>query len=103
MSRIIILRALLLASALPAASRDDVPEQAPNTWVKHSATPDAPVSPPMGYESPWGYDPHARMLICWGGHNQGGGGEQNAEMWTLNPRTKRRMARAASHPRVDPQ
>jgi hypothetical protein len=71
MSRIMMLRALLLASALPAASRDDVPEQAPNTWVKRSPAPDAPVSPRMGYESSWGYDPCARMLIRWGGHNQG--------------------------------
>jgi hypothetical protein len=89
MSRIIMLRALLLASALSAASRDDVPEQSPNTWVKRSPTPDAPVSPRMGYESSWGYDPRARMLIRWGGHNQGGGGEQNAETWTLDPRTWR--------------
>jgi hypothetical protein len=38
----------------------------------------------LGYESSWGYDPLAKLLIRWGGHNQGGGGEQNAETWTLD-------------------
>jgi hypothetical protein len=79
----------VLAAALPAAARDDAPEQAPHTWVKRSPGPGAPVSPRMGYESSWGYDPRARALIRWGGHNQGGGGEQNAETWTLDPRTWR--------------
>ena len=54
MSRVIRVCAFVLAAALPAAARDDGPEQAPNTWVKRSPGPDAPVSPRMGYESSWG-------------------------------------------------
>jgi hypothetical protein len=33
------------------------------------------------------YDPVAKKVIRWAGHNQGGGGEQNAETWTFDPRT----------------
>lgn len=75
---------LLLLLAPPAA-----PDQPPNTWVKRSPLPGGPPSPRLGYESSWGYDPRARLLIRWGGHNQGGGGEQNAETWTLDPVTAR--------------
>lgn len=63
------------------------PTQAPNTWVKRSPLKDGPVSPGMGYETSLGYDPAARLVIRWGGHNQGGGGEQNAETWTYDPTT----------------
>jgi len=62
-------------------------DQAPNTWVKRSPLPGGPVSPRLGYESTWGYDPIAKVLIRWSGHNQGGGGEQNAETWTFDPVT----------------
>jgi hypothetical protein len=72
---------LLLAATLAAEPL----EQAPNTWVKRSPLPGGPVSPRMGYESTWGYDPIAKVLIRWSGHNQGGGGEQNAETWTFDP------------------
>src|SRR5215469_14782763 len=60
-------------------------QQAPNTWVKRSPVPGGPASPGMGYEASLGYDPVARRVIRWGGHNQGGGGEQNAETWILDP------------------
>src|SRR5262249_14158726 len=53
--------------------------------VKRSPLPAGPTSPRMGYESTVGYDPKAKLLIRWGGHNQGGGGEQNAETWTFDP------------------
>jgi hypothetical protein len=43
----------------------------------------------MGYEASLVYDPHAGRVIRWAGHNQGGGGEQNAETWTLDPATMR--------------
>jgi hypothetical protein len=43
----------------------------------------------MGYEASLAYDPKARALLRWGGHNQGGGGEQNAELWTFDPITAR--------------
>lgn len=61
--------------------------QEPNTWVKRSPLPTAPLSPMLGYEGSFGYDPAAKRLIRWAGHNQGGGGEQNAETWTFDPLT----------------
>src|SRR6266508_521319 len=62
-------------------------EQEANTWVKRSPLKDGPVSPGMGYEASLGYDPQARRILGWGGHNQGGGGEQNAETWVYEPAT----------------
>ncbi len=38
----------------------------------------------MGYECAYGYDPVSRLLVRYGGHNQGGGGEQNSEVWTYD-------------------
>src|SRR5207237_3971975 len=61
--------------------------QAPNTWIKRSPLPSAPLSPGLGYEASFGYDPVAKVVIRWAGHNQGGGGEQNAETWTYEPAT----------------
>jgi hypothetical protein len=84
-------RCLVVAafSLLPAADLRAQPalKQEPNTWVKRSPLKDGPVSPGMGYETSLGYDPKARLVIRWGGHNQGGGGEQNAETWTFDPLT----------------
>jgi hypothetical protein len=77
--------AATIAVAAPPAPRD----QPPNTWVKRSPLPDGPPSPRLGYEASLGYDPKAKVLIRWGGHNQGGGGEQNAETWTFDPVTAR--------------
>lgn len=62
-------------------------DQAPNTWVKRSPLKDAPLSPMLGYEGALAYDPKAKVVIRWAGHNQGGGGEQNAETWTFDPVT----------------
>ena len=75
---------LLGATTLPA---QPVLKQEPNTWVKRSPLAGGPVSPGMGYETSLGYDSRSRLVIRWGGHNQGGGGEQNAETWTLDPLT----------------
>jgi hypothetical protein len=79
-----LLASLFVSVALHAA---DPLAQEPNTWVKRSPTKDGPVSPGMGYETSFGYDPIAKRLIRWGGHNQGGGGEQNAETWVYDPAT----------------
>jgi hypothetical protein len=59
--------------------------QEPNTWVKRSPLAGAPVSPGLGYEAALAYDPLAHRVIRFGGHNQGGGGEQNAETWVFDP------------------
>src|ERR1051325_5370570 len=73
----------VLALPLPAQTLD----QKPNTWVKRSPLPGGPASPGMAYEASFGYDPVAKRVIRWAGHNQGGGGEQNAETWIFDPAT----------------
>ncbi len=62
-------------------------EQQPNTWVKRSPSKDGPPSPGMGYEAALAYDTKHKVVIRWAGHNQGGGGEQNAETWVYDPAT----------------
>lgn len=56
------------------------------TWVKCHPLEGAQgkPSPRMGYEASYGYDGLRRVLIRYGGHNQGGGGEQNSEVWTYD-------------------
>lgn len=55
------------------------------TWVKRHPLPGAKLpSPRLGYETSYGYDPVRKLLIRYGGHNQGGGGEQNSEVWTYD-------------------
>jgi hypothetical protein len=68
-------------------SSSQTQSQEPNTWIKRSPLKDAPRSPSLGYEASFGYDPVAKRVIRWAGHNQGGGGEQNAETWTYDPAT----------------
>src|SRR4051794_3092890 len=85
----VALGALPLCAVAPPPMPGPLAEQPANTWVKRTPLPGGPVSPLLGYESSWGYDPAAKLLIRWGGHNQGGGGEQNAETWTLDPSTGR--------------
>ncbi|MSQ96632.1 MAG: hypothetical protein EXR98_19060 [Gemmataceae bacterium] len=86
--RYILFLALLLTpiGVLNAQSTKNL-DQPPNTWVKRSPLKSAPLSPMLGYEGSFGYDPKAKLLIRWAGHNQGGGGEQNAETWTFDPVT----------------
>src|SRR5437588_763151 len=82
--------ALLLSAAVAGLAPAGGPEpikQESNTWVKRSPLPGAPPSPGMGYETSLAYDPRARLVNRWAGHNQGGGGEQNAELWTFDPVT----------------
>ena len=71
----------------PPVALPSVAEQAPMTWVKRSPREDAPVSPRKGYESSWDWDPFSKRIIRHGGHNQGGGGAQYFETWTLDPLT----------------
>jgi hypothetical protein len=83
-----VVLAIALFALIPSAIRvvaDPPLEQEPNTWVKRSPLKDGPPSPGMGYEAALGYDPAHQRVIRWGGHNQGGGGEQNAETWVLDP------------------
>jgi hypothetical protein len=72
------------------AAEDPAPrEQEPNTWVKRSPVKGGPPSPGMGYEASLAYDPVSHRVLRWGGHNQGGGGEQNAELWAYEPATNK--------------
>jgi len=82
MRTIASLVALVLTSLALAA--EPLPQEA-NTWVKRSPLKDGPPSPGLGYEAALVYDPLHKVVIRWGGHNQGGGGEQNAETWTFEP------------------
>ncbi len=54
-------------------------------WVKHSPKAGAPVSPRLGYEGDCRWIPGIKRLLRYGGHNQGGGGEQGSEVWFYNP------------------
>lgn len=58
-----------------------------NTWVKRTPLEDTPPSPRLGYEGACVWDSKHRVVIRFGGHNQGGGGEQGAEVWTYDPFT----------------
>jgi hypothetical protein len=64
-------------------------ESPPDTWVKRSPLPGGPVSPRLGYEGDCTWIPTHRVLLRYGGHNQGGGGEQHAEVWLYDPPTAR--------------
>lgn len=59
-------------------------EQPTNTWIKRTPLPTSPVSPRLGYEGACVWDRQHQLLVRYGGHNQGGGGEQGAEVWTLD-------------------
>ncbi len=56
-----------------------------NTWVKQTPLEGGPASPRLGYEGACVWDSKHRLLVRYGGHNQGGGGEQGAEVWTYDP------------------
>jgi hypothetical protein len=60
-----------------------------NAWIKRSPLADTPVSPRLGYEGACVWDSRRQLLIRYGGHNQGGGGEQGAEVWTFDLQTAR--------------
>jgi len=78
---------LLVSPSLFADEPPPITSQPANAWVKRSPLPDGPVSPRMGYEGACVWDSRHRLLVRYGGHNQGGGGEQGAEVWTFDPRT----------------
>jgi hypothetical protein len=73
--------------AASAAAQTEPLAQPANTWVKRTPLADTPVSPRLGYEGAVVWDNKHRVLIRYGGHNQGGGGEQGAEVWTYDPLT----------------
>lgn len=74
---------VMLSVAVAAAAEEPHPLL---TWVKRHPQEKAAgkPSPKMGYETTYGYDPLRKTLIRYSGHNQGGGGEQNAEVWSYD-------------------
>src|SRR5438045_2862143 len=75
---------MILASALSTVAADfDL--QPAGTWVKQTPLAATPVSPRLGYEGACVWDSMHRVVIRYGGHNQGGGGEQGSEIWTFDP------------------
>jgi hypothetical protein len=79
--------ALVLALLAPGADPAPLADHPLNTWVKQSPLPGGPPSPGLGYEGSLVWDSKHRKVIRFAGHNQGGGGEQNAETWTFDPAT----------------
>jgi hypothetical protein len=80
---VVLLSLAFLAPCAEPATLD----QAPNTWVKRSPAANTPPSPGLAYEASLVWDGKNRRVIRFAGHNQGGGGEQNAEVWTFDPIT----------------
>jgi hypothetical protein len=76
---------MFLAAAIALLLVQDVPEHPINAWVKHTPTTSTPASPRLGYEGDCVWEPKHRVLLRYGGHNQGGGGEQGSEVWTCDP------------------
>lgn len=58
-----------------------------NTWVKRTPLEGTPTSPRLGYEGDCVWDPKHHVMLRYGGHNQGGGGEQHSDVWTFDPYT----------------
>lgn len=77
--------AFVAAALLAGASQETVPEHPVNVWVKRTPLDSTPRSPRLGYEGDCVWDPARRVILRYGGHNQGGGGEQNSEVWTCEP------------------
>ncbi|MBN9517217.1 hypothetical protein J0H58_01650 [bacterium] len=78
---------LALVLLTPAADPPPFADQPPHTWVKRSPRPGGPPSPALGYEGSLVWDAKHKRVIRFAGHNQGGGGEQNAETWSFDPLT----------------
>ncbi len=58
-------------------------------WTKLSPLEGTPPSPRLGYEGACTWDSKHGVLVRYGGHNQGGGGEQGSEVWVFEPGTAR--------------
>ncbi len=79
-----ILTLLFLATGVALGSPPLGGNHAKNVWVKRTPIADTPVSPRLGYEGACVWDRKHKLLVRYGGHNQGGGGEQGAEVWTFD-------------------
>ena len=84
LNRLFLSFVLLSSPRLFADEPPSLAAQSANVWIKRSPLPEGPVSPRLGYEGACVWDSRHRLLIRYGGHNQGGGGEQGAEVWTFD-------------------
>ena len=84
-----VLTGLLSLSVAAQEANDHFASIPANTWVKLSPLDNTPPSPRLGYEGACVWDAKHQVMIRYGGHNQGGGGEQGSEIWTFDPRTAR--------------
>ncbi|MEJ5275711.1 MAG: kelch repeat-containing protein [Thermogemmata sp.] len=89
MGRHVSLAGLVAILAVGSYAQEPSISQAPNTWVKRSPLEGTPPSPRLGYEGACVWDSKHHVMIRYGGHNQGGGGEQHSEVWTFDPITAR--------------
>lgn len=90
MSRVLfLLLGFAFVTSVTAAEPRDLSPLPPRTWTKLTPLATAPSSPRLGYEGACVWDATHQRLVRYGGHNQGGGGEQNSEVWTLDPLTAR--------------
>lgn len=76
---------ILLCGAIALLAQDPAADHPINTWVKHTPLEGKPRSPRLGYEGDCIWDAKRRVILRYGGHNQGGGGEQHSEIWTCEP------------------
>jgi hypothetical protein len=78
---------MVVVVAMAAWAQQTEWAQPTNAWVKRSPLANTPPSPRLGYEGACVWDGKHRVMIRYGGHNQGGGGEQHSEVWTFDPLT----------------
>ena len=97
LSLIIVGIAILIVQ--PAHAENPFDNLPINHWTKLTPLENTPVSPRLGYEGDCRWDSHRQVMIRYGGHNQGGGGEQGSEVWLFNPRTAKWELR---HPNIQP-
>lgn len=87
MTAVVVLAYFVLGSGSLADEPPTLSSQPANTWIKRSPLPEGPASPRLGYEGACVWDSRHQLLVRYGGHNQGGGGEQGAEVWTFDLNT----------------
>src|SRR5262245_2135882 len=82
-----MLLSLAAAAAAVAAEPPSLASQAANIWVKQTPLTGGRGSPRLGYDGACVWDSKHQLFVRYGEHNQGGGGEQGAEVWTYNLRS----------------
>jgi hypothetical protein len=79
--------AALFILCVASSAQEKFPDHPVNTWIKRTPVEGSPPSPRLGYEGDCVWDAKHGVILRYGGHNQGGGGEQHSEVWTCDPFT----------------